>query len=69
MPWEFTRTVPPSFELGALLTNTLEVLLLDVDAGWLEAAALLELLELPPHALTSSETPATATRSFIDAYT
>jgi hypothetical protein len=51
------------------LTSTVELPLPDADAGWLEAAALLELWELPPHALTSSETPAIATRTFIDAYT
>jgi hypothetical protein len=61
--------VPPSFELDALLTSTVELPLLDADAGWLEAAALLELWELPPHALTSSATPIIATRTFIDART
>jgi hypothetical protein len=50
------------------LTSAVELVLLDEDAGWLEAAALLELLELPPHALASSETPTSATRTFIDAY-
>jgi hypothetical protein len=54
--------------LGALLTSALELLLLlDADAGWLEADVLE--LEEPPHALSSTETPTIAIRTFIDAYT
>jgi len=45
------------------------LLLLGAAAGGLADAAPLELLELPPHALTSSDTATNGMRNFIEART
>jgi hypothetical protein len=64
-----TRIVPWP-EVEAVFTNALvEPPLLDAAEGWLEAALLLELWELLPHAAKSSEAASVGNRNLIETCT
>jgi hypothetical protein len=63
--------VPPRLEFDAVLTSVLEEApVLGDGAGWLaDGALLLELCELPPHALTSRDAASTGMRNCFETRT
>jgi hypothetical protein len=67
MPWALTMTVLPSVELDAVFTSDTDTAALGVAAAALVAVELLDvLLELLPHAASSTDAASVGTRNLMN---